>query len=153
MEINNKIPFTDVTCITKDILEYATNEKYAIVYIPIKLKTDGYLREYTSVVVCKEDEKDDLKYELLKQEGVQLIVITARGLDGGDRVLQYMEDDAKRILDENNIVFDKYYWKQNDKLEICTKENIDIMIEDDFRIITDLANNKVKTFKTVFVMA
>ncbi len=53
--------------------------------------------------------------------------------------------DAIRLLEENNIKFDKYYWKVEDKLEICKKEKVDIMIDDDWKIIKKLADNKVKT--------
>lgn len=37
------------------------------------------------------------------------------------------------------------YWKIEDKLEICQKENVDIMIDDDWKIIKKLADNKIKT--------
>ena len=60
-------------------------------------------------------------------------------------LVEEMKDDAIRVLEENNIKFDKYYWKVEDKLEICKKENVDIMIDDDWRIIKNLADNKVKT--------
>ena len=56
-----------------------------------------------------------------------------------------MKDDAIRLLEENNIKFDKYYWKVEDKLEICKKEKVDIMIDDDWKIIKKLADNKVNT--------
>lgn len=56
-----------------------------------------------------------------------------------------MEDDAKRILDENDIVFDKYYWKQGDKLEVALKEQLDYMIDDDYKIIEKLSKNNIKT--------
>ena len=56
-----------------------------------------------------------------------------------------MKDDAIRLLKENNIEFDKYYWQIDDKLEICKKENVDIMIDDDWHIIKKLADNLVKT--------
>ena len=79
-------------------------------------------------------------YNLLKNSENEFIVITARG-----GFLKEMKDDAIRLLEENNIKFDKYYWKVQDKLEICKKENIDIMIDDDWRIIKNLADNKVKT--------
>lgn len=79
-------------------------------------------------------------YNLLKNSENEFIVITARG-----GFLKEMKDDAIRLLEENNIKFDKYYWKVQDKLEICKKENIDIMIDDDWRIIKNLADNNVKT--------
>lgn len=79
-------------------------------------------------------------YNLLKKENVEFIVITARGGLGGEE----MRDDAERLLNKYNIKFDKYYWKQDDKLEICLKENIDLMIDDDYKIIDKLAKNNIK---------
>ena len=79
-------------------------------------------------------------YNLLKKQGHEFVVITARG-----GFLEEMKDDAIRLLDENNIKFDKYYWKVEDKLQVCQNENIDIMIDDDWRIIKKLSDNKIKT--------
>lgn len=59
--------------------------------------------------------------------------------------MKEMEEDAKRVLQENNIIFDQYYWGQGDKLEVCQKENIDIMIDDDWKIIEKLSNNNINT--------
>ena len=39
----------------------------------------------------------------------------------------------------------QFYWKVEDKLEICKKEKVDIMIDDDWKIIKRLADNEVKT--------
>lgn len=77
---------------------------------------------------------------MLQKQGHEFVVITARG-----GFIKEMKDDAIRLLKENNIVFDKYFWKVEDKLEICKKENIDLMIDDDWRIIKQLSENKVKT--------
>ena len=79
-------------------------------------------------------------YNLLKEQGYEFVVITARG-----GFIEEMKDDAIRLLEENNIKFDKYYWKVEDKLEICKNEKVDIMIDDDWKIINKLANNQVKT--------
>lgn len=79
-------------------------------------------------------------YNLLKAQGHEFVVITARGGH-----VKEMKDDAIRVLNENNIKFDKYYWAIEDKLEICKKENVDIMIDDDWRIIKKLSDNNVKT--------
>lgn len=79
-------------------------------------------------------------YNLLKNQDNQFIVITARG-----GFIKEMKDDAIRLLEDNNIIFDKYYWKVEDKLEICKKENIDIMIDDDWKIVKKLADNQIKT--------
>lgn len=79
-------------------------------------------------------------YNLLKKLDVELIVITARG-----GFIPEMKEDALRILKENNIEFDKYYWRQSDKLDVCIKENIDIMIDDDYKIIERLSSNHIRT--------
>lgn len=79
-------------------------------------------------------------YNLLKKQGHEFIVITARG-----GYIKEMKDDAIRLLKENNIEFDKYYWHIEDKLKICKQEKVDIMIDDDWRIIKGLVDNKVKT--------
>ena len=79
-------------------------------------------------------------YNLLKKENVEFIVITARG-----GFIKEMKDDAERLLNENNIKFNKYYWKQDDKLDVCLKEKIDLMIDDDYKIIEKLSNNNIKT--------
>ena len=79
-------------------------------------------------------------YNLLKEQGHEFVVITARG-----GFIKEMKDDAIRLLEENNIKFDKYYWNVEDKLEICKNEKVDIMIDDDWKIIKKLADNEVKT--------
>lgn len=84
-------------------------------------------------------------YNYLKSQEHQFIVITARGLTPDGTFMKEMEEDAKRVLQENNIIFDKYYWGQGDKLEVCQKENIDIMIDDDWKIIEKLSNNNINT--------
>lgn len=84
-------------------------------------------------------------YNYLKNQGHEFIVITARGLRPDGTFMKEMEDDAKRVLTESNIVFDKYYWGQGDKLDVCQKENIDIMIDDDWKIIKKLSDNNIKT--------
>lgn len=79
-------------------------------------------------------------YRLLKQKGHEFVVITARG-----GLVEKMKEDAIRLLEENQIKFDKYYWKKDDKLEVCQKEKVDLMIDDDWRIVKKLADNCIKT--------
>lgn len=79
-------------------------------------------------------------YNKFKELGFEMIVITARGV-----FIEEMKDDAIRLLKENNIIFDRYYWNVQDKLEICQKENIDVMIDDDYKIIQQLSDSKIQT--------
>ena len=79
-------------------------------------------------------------YKRLKELGIEMIVITARGV-----FIEEMKDDAIRLLEENNVIFDKYYWNIHDKLKICKEENIDIMIDDDYKIIQQLSDANINT--------
>ena len=79
-------------------------------------------------------------YNLLKQQGHEFVVITARGF-----LVKDLIDDAIRVFNDNNICFDKYYWAIENKLEICQKENVDIMIDDDYKIAKVISDNKIKT--------
>lgn len=79
-------------------------------------------------------------YNILKKQGHEFVVITARG-----GLVKEMKDDAIRLLEENKISFDKYYWKIDDKLEVCKNENVDIMIDDDWRIIKKLSEHNINT--------
>ena len=79
-------------------------------------------------------------FNLLKAQGHEFVVITARG----DNVKE-MVDDAIRILNENNIKFDKYFWTVPDKLAICKQEKIDLMIDDDYKMAKPISDGKIKT--------
>lgn len=77
---------------------------------------------------------------MLKKEGNEFIVISARG-----GTVEKMKDVAIEKFKEEEISFDKYYWKQEDKLEVAQMENIDIMIDDSYDVCKKLSENKIKT--------
>ena len=78
--------------------------------------------------------------ELLKKEGHQFVVITARG-----GIKKEMRTIAEEQFKEKGLTFDKYYWAIQDKLDVCKKENIDIMIDDYYKICKQTSENKIKT--------
>ena len=80
-------------------------------------------------------------YPLLKEQGHEFIVITARG-----GYVKELKDDALKKLKENHIEFDKYYFATKNKLEICQKENVDLMIDDDYKIAKPVSEAKINTF-------
>ena len=77
---------------------------------------------------------------LLQKDGHELIVISARGI-----TVEGMQDVAKEKFERENISFSKYYWKQEDKLEVAQTEKIDYMIDDNFDICKKLSENGIKT--------
>lgn len=79
--------------------------------------------------------------EMLKKDGNELILVTARG----QQESKYIKI-TEEIFKENNFeIFDKYYWGITDKAKICKEENIDIMIDDYNRNCEELAKAKIKT--------
>jgi len=77
---------------------------------------------------------------MLKQEGHELIIITARG-----QIIKEMQPVAEERFKERNLAFDKYYWAIEDKLEICKKENIDVMIDDYYETCKNTSDAKIRT--------
>lgn len=78
--------------------------------------------------------------EMLTKDKHKLIIITARGLS-----IKGMKEAAEEKFREYNLKFDKYYWKVENKLDICKKENIDVMIDDKASICKLTSENKIKT--------
>ena len=77
---------------------------------------------------------------MLQKEGNDLIVISARG-----GMVKEMKDVAIQKFNEEGISFNKYYWKQDDKLEVAQKEHIDFMIDDSYDVCKKLSENGIKT--------
>lgn len=79
--------------------------------------------------------------EILKQEGHELIIITARG-----GLNKKMIDITKKRLEESKMdIFDKYYFATENKAEVCINENIDVMIDDAYGNCKSISENKIKT--------
>lgn len=78
--------------------------------------------------------------KMLKKEGNELIIISARG-----GWVKEMKDVAIEKMEEEGMTFNKYYWAQEDKLEIAQKEKIDVMIDDSYEVCKKLSENRIKT--------
>ena len=76
---------------------------------------------------------------LLKKDGHELVIITARG-----GMIKEMKDAAEQKLKEDGVEVDQYYWTIENKLEVCQKEHIDIMIDDRAQVCSEIANNKIR---------
>ena len=78
--------------------------------------------------------------DLLKKDGCELVLITARG-----KTNPKMKDWALEKLDNEGIKFDKYYFCQTKKVDVCLEEKIDIMIDDNYNICKQMSNQGIKT--------
>ena len=79
--------------------------------------------------------------KMLKEEGNSLIIITARG-EMNEEIITLTNERLKK---DKMDIFDKYYWKTENKDEICVKENIDIMIDDSYEKCRKISNAKINT--------
>lgn len=78
---------------------------------------------------------------MLQKDQNEIIIISARG-----GMIEEMKDVALEKFKQENLVFNKYYWKQgDDKLDVAKKENIDFMIDDSYDVCKKLSSNGVKT--------
>lgn len=82
--------------------------------------------------------KDVIK--MLQKEGHELIIISARG-----GMLPEMKDVAKERFEQEKMQFSKYYWKQEDKLQVAKEEKIDYMIDDSYDVCKKISENGIKT--------
>ena len=101
------------------------------------------LQMYHETITTKSNFMEGAKevLRLLKQEGHELIVITARG--GWDKKMIDITHD--RLKENKMDIFDNYYFRIKDKAEICKNENIDVMIDDSFENCKSISESKIKT--------
>lgn len=103
----------------------------------------GFLKKYHKQIIVESNFMPGVKriLRLLKEDGHNLILITARGGINKDMI-----KITEEILKQNKMdIFDKYYWATENKNEVCIKENIDIMIDDFYQKCKSIANSKIKT--------
>ena len=79
--------------------------------------------------------------KMLKEEGHELIIITARG--GFSPYIVNLTE--QRLKKDNMNIFDKYYYAVKDKAEVCKKEHVDVMIDDSNHNCKNTSENKIKT--------
>lgn len=104
---------------------------------------DDFLKKYQTYSIEKSEFIPGAKevIKMLKDDGHELIIITARGNKKKEHIT-ITED----ILKKNNMyIFDKYIWGVENKSEICANEKLDLMIEDSDRNCKAISDAKIKT--------
>lgn len=93
---------------------------------------ERYFVDYTKNVEVRKFASEVINK--LREEGNTIYIITARGnnLSHSANVMSYEENKRAVInwLKENEIIYDEIIFSPEDKLDICVKNGIDIMIED-----------------------
>lgn len=104
-------------------------EKFWELYVRKVLKETDYMPGAKTVL------------KMLKEDGHELIVITARG----GTYKEAIDITEERLKEDGLDIFDKYYWAVDDKSKVCVNENVDIMIDDFYKICQSIADCKIKT--------
>lgn len=106
-------------------------------------ETENFLKKYHKQIIREANYMPGaIKIlKMLKEEGNSLIIITARG-GMNEEIIKLTNE---RLNKDKMDIFDKYYWKTENKDEICVKENIDIMIDDSYEKCKKISNAKINT--------
>jgi len=104
---------------------------------------DDFMERYHTSIVRESPFMPGAKevINMLKNEGHELIIITARG----SKIKEHI-NITENILKKNNMyIFDKYCWGVEKKKEVCVAEKIDLMIEDSNNNCKEISDAKIKT--------
>ena len=133
-----------------DILDLKKNSKVDNKNISWKKRYDwtdeerqGFIKKYHKQIIEKSGFMPGAKriLKLLKEDGHDLILITARGGINKDMITLTQDILKKNDLD----IFSKSYFGVENKVEVCLKEKVDIMIDDSYEHCSNIAKAKIKT--------
>ena len=139
-----------ICCELYDMFELKRNSKVAEKEIRFeerfswtKEEAMEFLKKYHPGIVENSNYMPGAKkiLKMLKEEGHELVVITARG--GFDQNIITLTD--KRLKNDDMDIFDNYFYAALDKAKVCKDENIDIMIDDSNENCKNTSENKIKT--------
>ena len=129
LDYGSKFMFEHYNKEVKDANAYETTEMFNI----DSNIDDSFWDEYLPVYATKEPARKYASEVInrLHTDGNEIYIITARYLtDRDDEKGNNMRETVKKWLENNNIFYNNLIFSPEDKLEICEKNNIDLMIED-----------------------
>ena len=94
-----------------------------------------YLKEVVMQATVKEDASKVIRK--LREEGNEIIIITARSLEHFKNPYQI----TKSFLEKNEIEYDELILSTPHKIEICLQKEIDIMLDDEPQNITEISEH------------
>ena len=98
-----------------------------------------YLYEYVTKEPSRKFASEVIKK--LKENGNEIYIITARYLTDRDTEAgKQMREIVIKWLEKQKIYYDKIIFSPEDKMEVCKKNNIDVMIEDKVENINNISN-------------
>lgn len=91
-------------------------------------------RECSLIPGCKDT------IDFIHKKSAEIILITARG-----SINKKTKNEVLKVLKKYNIYYDQIYFEVTDKVSMCKKINIDVMIDDNPNICKSLSENKIRT--------
>lgn len=108
-----------------------------------KEQFDNFVQNLSIEILAKAPIYPNAKEVISKlRENNKVIFITRRGFDtiGTDSEI----DATLKRLKEDDIEYDKIVFSQDSKVKACKENNIDIMIDDYYKVIDELMDNGIK---------
>ncbi len=120
-----------------DQSKYYENEMFNVSDENIEYFWNLYLAEYAEKLPARKFAAEVISK--LKEKN-EIYIITARNEEGLPKELYgKMKDMVKNWLKDNKIEYDKLIFSSGSKLDICKKENVNIMIEDKASTILEIS--------------
>lgn len=108
-----------------------------------KEQVDDFMQKYQTKIVKEAPfipgAKEVLK--MLKQDGHELIIVTARG----EKTKEHIAITLETLKNNEMDIFDKYFWGVENKEDICLQEKVNLMIDDSDKKCKAVSDAKVKT--------
>lgn len=97
----------------------------------------NYLNETLINAKIKENAKEVLNE--LNQQGHEIIVITART----EKNCNGIEENTKKLMEDNNIKISKYYFAQYKKSDIAKQIKLDLMVDDSLNVYQNMKKEEI----------
>lgn len=116
----------------KNAKGYETNDIFDLSVECDNIFWEKYFEDYSINIACRLFADEVIKK--LKEDGNEIYIITARGsFLSHSATVMTIEENKNIVLEwlkKNNIYYDKIIFSPEDKLDICIKNDISVMIED-----------------------
>lgn len=128
--------------INKSGIAIDSSEDYCNFKVEQLDKYRDLLEKYIEPVLTNVSVKKDCVSVIskLKEEGNTIYIITARSNRYSDNIYNITVD----YLNKNNIIYDKLLFGYENKRDVCLKEKIDYMIDDNINVYDSLVGTSTK---------
>ena len=81
-------------------------------------------------------------FDFLHSSNVEIFLITARGIANPEII-----NVTKKYLENHDIYFDYYIFREDKKSKVCIENKIDLLIDDNEKVIDEVASHGIDVLK------